>query len=225
MNLKKMLLVATLAALPMLGTAGPVRFRLDIFPVGGVVSPDAQLYMWKTAGFTTQSYELEDGAGAYLGTVQVGIDIDTKIGYLDLLVGGGVLAMPLTGDGVETFPIGGALTGEVAYRFKLNKRGTVTIGPFIGFMMPTDATFELEDETGMGDDVDEFDLISDGGGQAGVKFTAGGKNVCFSMKAGYTVFGYEVESNEDPGWNISYGDDDQLDMTGFFAQFGLGLQF
>ena len=224
MKTGKLLLVVLAGLIPIIGTAGPVKFRIEVQPIGGVASPNAYLHLTKTVGFTTQTYEL-DGAGAYFGSLEVGVEIDTKIGFVDCLVGSGLLFMPVTAEGVEKSPGSGAFTTEVGYRFKLNRSGSVALGPFLGVVIPGDTTLELEDDTGAGNDTDTFDFYGEGGGMAGVRFTAGGKHVSFAMKVGYMSWGYEVEPGDDQSWTVSYGGDDRLDMSGFFAQFGISSQF
>jgi len=222
---KVMLLIVLLGITSGSCMAGPVRFRMEFQPLGGIVSPDAELSISKSDNGTYQEYYIRDGAGAYFGSLQGGVEIDTKIGYVDILLGGGLLALP--GTDAESLPVGGSFLGDVGYRFKLNRSGTITIGPFVGVIVPTDVTLELTDETSNYDDVDSFDLIATGGVQGGLKFSAGGEDVSFNMKVGYASLSYDIDAVDDSTWNISYGDldADELDMSGPFIQFGLSAQF
>ena len=225
MNMKKCIALLVVAGLvPVSLMAGPARFRAEIKPLGVLSSSDIDdKGIRYDGGFYTYSETL-DGTGSYYGTAQLGVEIDTGIGYLDILGGGGVFA----NGGFA----GGLLVGDIGYRFKLNESGTLAIGPFFGIVVPGDSEWELDDED------ESVDLKGSGGFQGGVKFTGGWEHVSFIVQVGYADFSYDMEPEgnladweytENGGatwtsWNL-VGDEPELDMAGLFGEFGVSIQF
>ncbi len=222
MNTKKVLFVALAGLIPLAGFAGPVKFRTEISPIGGITSSDIDgLGVRHDTSYGTYA-EIIDGQGNYLGTLELGVEIDTKIGYVDVLGGFGGAVNGAWG--------GGLFLLDGGYRFKLNGPGTMTIGPFVGLVAAGDTEWET-DEGGM------IDMSGDSGAQVGVKFTWGWRHVSFLAKLGYMSFAYELEP-EDQSLNWRYtrnggdswqtwgaGETVEADMSGFFGQFGVTLQF
>jgi hypothetical protein len=208
---------------PAAGLAKVVRFRAEIKPIGFLASPevDGLGVGYTDPGYYSYSYTEEiEGGGSYLGAAELGIEIDTKIGYLDLLAGGAGVV-----NGVFA---GGLFVADAGYRFKLNRSGTVTLGPFVGIVVPGDTEWEVDDST--------VELEGNGGAQAGLKFTWGWENVSFLLQGGYMGFTYDMtrpddgnswfyfdDENNDSSWDV--GEKKELDMSGFFADFGVSLQF
>lgn len=220
--MKKRVLLMAAVVWGGMAMAGPVKFHAEIKPIGFLISPDVDgVGVGYSSGFHSYSEEIV-GYGSYLGSIELGVQIDTKVGYLDLLAGGGGVL-----NGVFA---GGLFLADVGYRFKLNKSGTLALGPFLGVVVPGDTTWATEE----GSDVD---LVGNGGAQAGLKFTWGWKHVSFLLQGGYMGFTYDMTHPDDgntwtytkDGWDTSEswaaGESVELDMSGFFAEFGVGLQF
>ncbi|GEM_PF-1147335 len=208
MNRTKLILLVLAGLIPVVGVAeGPVKFRAELKPLGGLISPDIDGKEARYSSGLTTYTETFDGSGSYYGTAQVGIEVDAKICYIDVLAGGGGVA----NGGFA----GGLFTGDVGCRFKLNEAGTLALGPYIGVVVPGDTEWEVFDET--------LELSGNSGVQGGIKLTAGWEHINFLLQAGYADFSYDV-TREDitVGWNYY---PDELDMSGFFGQFGVSLQF
>lgn len=197
----------------------PVRFRVELKPIGGIVSSDLDGLGVRRNGYG----EYLDGYSSYQGTAQLGIQINALPCYFDVLVGGG-------GVGNGGFA-SGLLVGDIGCRFKLNKAGTLALGPFFGAIVPGDTEWEL-DEYSSNDD--SIDMKGNAGVQGGLKFTGGWTHVSFILAVGYAQYGYDFDTNE-TGWEItrdsadtweSYSTaDKEVDMSGFFGQFGVSVQF
>jgi len=220
MNIKTLTLRILTGLIPVVGMATePVRFRAEFKPVGGLISPDIDEKGARvTVGAITYA-ETIDGEGSYYGTAQVGIEADAKICYIDVLAGGGLLA-----NGVFA---GGLFTGDVGCRFKLNEAGTLALGPYIGVVVPGDTELEVGDET--------LELSGSSGVQGGLKFTASWEFISFVFQAGYADFSYDAKPDDSTlAWEYTENDgdtwmpwagDEELDMSGFFGQCGVSIQF
>lgn len=202
--------------------AGPVSFRAEIKPIGVINSPDNDGLGVRYSDFGGSYSELLDGSASYLGTVQLGLELDASVCYFDLLVGGG-----FSGNGGFA---GGLFTGDVGCRFKINKAGTFAIGPFFGFISPVDTEWEAWG----GQNEGTIDMQGNPGIQGGLKLTGGWKHVGLVLQLGYAQYGYDLSADNPWDWEIQQDNggwvpyvfaDKEIKMDGFFGQFGVSVQF
>jgi hypothetical protein len=201
---------------------GPVRFRVELKPIGGITSSDLDgLGIQYTTGSFSYS-ETIDGSASYMGTLQVGLEINAKPCYIDFLAGGGFTGNEAFGSGL--------FTGDIGVRFKLNEAGTIAFGPFFGVIVPTDAEWEVREDGDEG----TMDMNGNTGWQGGVKLTGGWEQFSLVLQLGYADYGYDFDANNPGDWRIRRDDgpwqsyasaNKEVDMAGFFGQFGVTAQF
>lgn len=217
-----MLMLAGLVPVVGFSKVGPMRFRTEIKPIGGILSSDIdELGIRYTRGGWMYS-ETIDGSGSYMGTIQIGLELDTAPCFIDLLFGGGLVGNEGFGSGL--------FTGDIGFRFKLDKEGTFAIGPFFGVIVPTDAEWEVRSDGDEG----TMDLTGNTGIQGGIKLTGGWENFCLVLQLGYAQYGYDMDADNPGDWEVRRDNgtwlpyasaDHEIEMDGFFGQFGVTAQF
>ncbi len=225
-NTKMVMLVGLVVALSLTSHADRVRFCAEVKPLGGLSSSDLDD---KGIGVVYGPYaysEEIDGTGSYYGSLQVGVEIDAEICYVDLLVGGGLFGNGAFGAGFAA--------GDIGCRFKLTESGSLALGPYLGVIVPGDTEWDVDvsgtDET--------MELSGSSGLEGGVKMTYDIGMLGVVLQLGYADFSYDLNpDNPYVNWfytdNGGYtwtsfsaiGNEAEIDMSGFYGQFGATFRF